>query len=158
MRYFKEHTQLGRDGGQLPRLILPCSEFESRWSLQLFLLNLWLKRTKVNKKRPRLAHVYRLINIFCSFNSRPRRRKTMLPCCVCGKSFDRPSLLKRHMRTHTGEKPHICDVCKKGFSTSSSLNTHRSKILLNFLKRGPSLSIDNVQIAVWCRPKMRKLD
>ncbi|XP_045534429.1 zinc finger protein 263 [Papilio machaon] len=29
------------------------------------------------------------------------------------------------MRTHTGEKPHVCGVCSKGFSTSSSLNTHR---------------------------------
>ena len=53
------------------------------------------------------------------------RTKTMLPCRVCSKTFDRPSLLKRHHRTHTGEKPHVCDVCKKGFSTSSSLNTHR---------------------------------
>ncbi|XP_071958763.1 uncharacterized protein [Antedon mediterranea] len=52
-------------------------------------------------------------------------KKPMLPCNVCGKTFDRPSLLRRHMRTHTGEKPHVCDVCLKAFSTSSSLNTHR---------------------------------
>ena len=55
----------------------------------------------------------------------PRRTKAMLPCETCGKEFDRPSLLKRHIRVHTGERPHVCDICSKGFSTSSSLNTHR---------------------------------
>jgi hypothetical protein len=30
-----------------------------------------------------------------------------------------------HYLSSSGEKPHVCDTCRKGFSTSSSLNTHR---------------------------------
>jgi len=56
---------------------------------------------------------------------RQTKSKRLLPCDTCGKEFDRPSLLERHIRTHTGERPYKCDFCNKGFSTSSSLNTHR---------------------------------
>ncbi|CAH8500596.1 unnamed protein product [Dicrocoelium dendriticum] len=53
-----------------------------------------------------------------------RRQRRMHDCSFCGKQFDRPSLLKRHTLTHTGERPFACRFCSKGFSTRSGVNTH----------------------------------
>ncbi|KAH9383131.1 hypothetical protein HPB48_023866 [Haemaphysalis longicornis] len=53
-----------------------------------------------------------------------RRQKCMLSCEYCTKTFDRPSLLRRHMRTHTGDRPHSCDVCHKTFALACNLRAH----------------------------------
>ena len=47
-----------------------------------------------------------------------------LRCPSCDREFPVPSLLERHMRTHTQERPHTCSLCGRGYSQSGNLNVH----------------------------------
>lgn len=42
-------------------------------------------------------------------------------CKLCNKHFGSSSALETHIRSHTGDKPFICAICEKGFSTKGNL-------------------------------------
>jgi len=45
-------------------------------------------------------------------------------CSICNKTFIQSGQLVIHMRTHTGEKPYVCGTCNKGFTCSKQLKVH----------------------------------
>ncbi|XP_054615808.1 zinc finger protein 628-like [Dunckerocampus dactyliophorus] len=52
-----------------------------------------------------------------------QKRKTYA-CDWCCKSFAQSADLRRHLRTHTGERPHRCTFCSKSFSQRGNLRRH----------------------------------
>lgn len=51
-------------------------------------------------------------------------RAFVCPLFSCGRLFKRMEHLKRHLRTHTMERPFACSKCNKRFSRSDNLNQH----------------------------------
>ncbi|ELT91104.1 hypothetical protein CAPTEDRAFT_227287 [Capitella teleta] len=50
-----------------------------------------------------------------------------IQCTICNRYFPREKSLQAHMRTHTGERPFICDFpnCGRAFCQSGQLKTHQ---------------------------------
>ncbi|KAG7469126.1 hypothetical protein MATL_G00125600 [Megalops atlanticus] len=58
-----------------------------------------------------------------------RERKPQKPgkyvCTYCGRPCAKPSVLQKHIRSHTGERPYPCTPCGFSFKTKSNLYKHR---------------------------------
>uniref|UniRef100_A0A8C6UHH4 C2H2-type domain-containing protein n=1 Tax=Neogobius melanostomus TaxID=47308 RepID=A0A8C6UHH4_9GOBI len=46
-------------------------------------------------------------------------------CPHCGRDCMKPSVLEKHLRCHTGERPYPCTVCGISFKTQSNLYKHK---------------------------------
>ncbi|XP_013858110.1 zinc finger protein 367 [Austrofundulus limnaeus] len=74
----------------------------------------------IRRGRPRADTVRELINEGETSSSRIR-------CNICNRVFPREKSLQAHKRTHTGERPYLCDYpnCGKAFVQSGQLKTHQ---------------------------------
>uniref|UniRef100_A0A3Q3AMS1 HIVEP zinc finger 3b n=1 Tax=Kryptolebias marmoratus TaxID=37003 RepID=A0A3Q3AMS1_KRYMA len=83
-------------------------------------------------------------------SSRKGEKKPQKPgkyvCSYCGRPCAKPSVLEKHIRSHTGERPYPCGPCDFSFKTKSNLykhrksHAHRIKVGLASSRDEPSLS------------------
>ncbi|XP_027508884.1 zinc finger protein 367 [Corapipo altera] len=78
------------------------------------------RKDGIKRGRPRADTVRDLI-------SEGEHSSSRIRCNICNRVFPRGKSLQAHKRTHTGERPYLCDYpdCGKAFVQSGQLKTHQ---------------------------------
>ncbi|KAK3868625.1 hypothetical protein Pcinc_026012 [Petrolisthes cinctipes] len=72
------------------------------------------------------------------------QRAGSVSCLVCGRGFGRLEDLRRHVRTHTGEKPYTCPMCTFRAAVMSSVYRHMRTVHNINTRATPSLTPSNL--------------
>ncbi|XP_022085600.1 zinc finger protein 91-like [Acanthaster planci] len=110
--------------------VLHCSHcpetFEDRFSYNVHVKNHAVKAYQCDLCGMKFKHEY-LLNVHTKRMTCQKKRQSLqdVQCNICHKTVKGTATLKRHMRTHTKEKPYPCRIgCNASFSSTSNRLSH----------------------------------
>ena len=65
-----------------------------------------------------------VMTVHMQYKHNLNRPEKKFKCEYCLKAFDSNNMLKDHVNTHTGARPHMCKLCGKCFANSGSFSNH----------------------------------